>query len=289
VPILRSRLQAVLLRHAANHDVEIHTGRTATSHTDHGAGVALELADGATMTGDLLVGADGVRSVVRHGLLADGRPRYAGYTAIAGTAPAPTAWPGGFIAYGTGLILFAAPVGDGQVYWVSTLRDTADTWPAKDDRTARHDLLTRMRGAGWHPELVGVIAAASRTVRTDITDRDPSGTWHRGRTVLIGDAAHPMAPTMGQGANTALEDAVVLAHRLSHHDSIADALTAFAADRHRRVATIVKQSRMMGTIGHASTPLTAWARNRMMTVMMRFGDPDKQNAAVFGWQPPTNG
>lgn len=291
VPILRSRLQEVLLRHAAKHQVEIRTGDEVIGHTDTGTAVTLHLADGSTVTGDLLAGADGAHSVVRRGLLDDGDARYVGYTAVAGTAPAPEPFPNGFIAYGRGLILFAATLGEQRVYWVATISSPPDTWPRKDDQTAQQDLLTRLRAQRWHPALIAMVEATDRAgfVRTDITDRDPVSSWHRGRVVLLGDAAHPIVPTMGQGANIAFEDAVVLTHHLSRDQPLDAALAAYVAERAPRTAKIVKQSRMMGVIGHARNPLAAWTRNRMMTLMSRFGNPDKQNAALFGWQPPTIG
>jgi 2-polyprenyl-6-methoxyphenol hydroxylase-like FAD-dependent oxidoreductase len=287
VPILRSRLQDVLLRHAAKHQVEIRTGDTATGYTDTGPGVALHLTGGATLTGDVLVGADGVRSVVRRGLLDDGDPRYAGYTVLAGTAPAPEPFPDGFIAYGRGLILFTAALGERRVYWVATISAPPGSWPGRDEPTAHQDLLARLRAERWHPALIGMVEATDPgLVRTDITDRDPVDRWQRGRVVLLGDAAHPMVPTMGQGANTALEDAAVLAHHLGGDQPVAAALDAYVAERTARTAGIVRRSRMMGVIGHARNPIAAWARDRVMTLMFRFGDPDKQNATLFGWRPP---
>ncbi len=286
VSLLRSRLQEVLLRHAEEAGVRVCTGQAVGRFTERPDGVTLRLADGSDLQADLLVGADGLRSAVRAQLLGDGEPSYRGYTAVRGTGPAPATHPDGFIAYGRGLILFAAGIGAGRLYWVASITSPPGVWPAKDPRTAHRDL-TALLG-GWHPDLVSVVAGAdpAAVVLTDIHDREPVGTWHRGRAVLLGDAAHPMVYTMGQGANTTLEDAVVLAHHLAEGGDLDGALAAYSSERGPRTARIVKQSRTMGAVGQTRNPVGAWARDRMMSLMTRFGDPQKQNAAVFGWQPP---
>ncbi len=281
VSLRRARLHEVLLGHATRAGVDVRTGVTVTGYTDHGATVRAGGVDG-----DLLVGADGYRSAVRRQLLGDGEPTYRGYTAVRGIGPVPAAFPHGFIAYGRGLILFCAPVDGGQVYWVASITAPAGRWPAKGARAAHRDLLALL--AGWHPDLVGVVAGADpdRFVLTDIHDRDPVDTWHRGRVVLLGDAAHPMTYTMGQGANTTLEDAVTLAHHVATGSTVGAALSAYTAQRAPRTAKIVRMSRMMGAVGQTSNPVGAWLRDRAMSVMGRFGDPDQQNADVFGWQAP---
>ncbi|HXV91988.1 MAG TPA: FAD-dependent monooxygenase [Pseudonocardia sp.] len=287
VSMLRARLQRVLLDEARACGVGLRTGTAVTGYTDHGAHVELLLAEGEPVTGDLLVGADGLRSAVRRQLLADGEPSYRGYSAVRGTGPAPDAYPDGFIAYGRGLILFASPIGGGELYWAASIASPAGVWPAKDRQTAHHDLLELL--AGWDTELASVVGKADPAayVLTDIADRDPVPSWHRGRVVLLGDAAHPMVYTMGQGAGTTLEDAVVLAHHLVTADGLDAALGRYEAERTVRTARIQKQSRMLGRIGHVKGRPAVWLRDRMMALMDRVGgDPEKQDAEVFGWRPP---
>jgi salicylate hydroxylase len=218
-------------------------------------------------------------------MLDDGEPVYRGFSAVRGVGQAPPAHPHGFLAYGRGLILFAAATGGGDVYWVASITAPEKTWTSKDGTTAHRDLLALMKG--WDPGLTRVVADADpqTLVLTDIYDRNPVTTWHRGRAVLLGDAAHPMVYTMGQGANVTLEDATCLVHHLAHGAALDEALSAYTAERAPRTAKITKQSRMMGSIGQTTNPAAAWFRNRMMTLMTR-GNPDKQNADVFGWQPP---
>jgi len=285
VTILRADLHRVLLDHARSAGAGIELGATVQSVDDSGAAVTVRLADGREVRGDLLVGADGLRSVARRHVVGDGEPPYRGITAVRGVGPAPDDHPDGFIAYGRGLILFASAIDDRQVYWVASIRSAPGIWPAKSPEDAHDDLRAAMRG--WHPALREVVAGSSVSdqVITDVHDRDPVRVWHRGRVVLLGDAAHPMVYTMGQGANTALEDAVVLAHRLAEGRPLDEALRAYTVDRASRTARIVRQSRVLATIGHVRNPVGAWLRDRTMRFAAA-GDPDKANATVFGWRPP---
>lgn len=289
--ILRSRLQEVLLRHAVKSGADVRTGAAVTGlqgtgHAGAGGAVAASLADGTTVDGDLLVGADGLRSVVRAGLLADGDPVYRGFTAVRGVGPAPARDPDGFITYGPGTVLFASGVSGAQVYWVASITAPRDVWPRKGNDGAHRDVLALLEG--WHPGATALVAASDPAgyVLTDVYDRDCAPTWYGGRVVLLGDAAHPMVYTMGQGANTTLEDAVVLASHLGGTSGLDAALAGYNADRAPRLAKIVKQSRMIGTIGQLRNPVGVSVRNAMMAVMTRTGTMDKQNSAVFGWRPP---
>lgn len=285
VGILRSRLHEVLLRHATAASATVRPGAAVTGFTEPAAAV---LADGGTVEGDLLVGADGVRSAVRSQLVGDGEPRYRGFTSVRGVGPAPAGDPYGFIGYGRGFVLFCSAVGGGQVYWVASLNAPAGSWPRKDAARAHQDVLRLLARGGWHPAAAGMVKASdpASCVITDIADRAPIASWHRGRVVLLGDAAHPMVYTMGQGANTTLEDAVVLAHHLRAAPSVEEALTAYSTERAPRLARMVRQSRMMGAVGQVRNPVAAWLRDRAFAIMPRLVDLDQQNAPVFGWRPP---
>lgn len=285
VTILRADLHRVLLDHAHRAGATIEYGGTVESVRDDGGVVTARLADGREVRGDVLVGADGLRSVTRRHVVDDGEPPYRGISAVRGVGPAPAVHPDGFIAYGRGLILFASAISDHEVYWVASVRSAPGVWPAKSPEDARVDLLGAMRG--WDPDLRQVVAGSGLTDQlvTDVHDRDPGTVWHRGRVVLLGDAVHPMVYTMGQGANTALEDAVVLAHHLTVAPSVDEAFRRYTADRAPRTAKIVEQSRMLASIGHVRNPLGAWLRDRTMRFAAA-GDPEKANAALFGWRPP---
>ena len=98
------------------------------------------------------------------------------------------------------------PIGFGEIYWFAV----ADAPPGGKDVDVRRELMARF--GSWHQPVAAIIEATppDRILRTDICDREPIERWHAGRVVLIGDAAHPMTPNLGQGAGQAIEDAVVL-------------------------------------------------------------------------------
>lgn len=101
---------------------------------------------------------------------------------------------------------------------------------------------------------------ASAILRTDIYDRPPLTHWAVGRVALLGDAAHPMTPNLGQGACQAIEDAVVLADCQSSTVDVASALRAYEARRLDRANTVVRRSRQTGWIGQIQHPVLAWLR-----------------------------
>jgi len=281
ISIRHGRLLEVLRARAESLGAEVIEGRVVEGFHQDPDGVTLDA--GETLRGDLLVGADGLHSPTRVGLLGAGAPRFCGVAAVRGFGPRPAERPDGFIAYGCGTVLFVSPVDDAEAYWVASMRaPRRDTLP--DPVRARDAALHEMRD--WRPELRRIVeqSAPETLLTTDVYDRPRAPRWHEGRVVLIGDAVHPMIYTLGQGANVALEDAATLVHAL-RDGPVANALSWFEADRADRAATIASQSRTIGRIAHVGWPLCG-LRNLMMRVMMGMMDQDRANAEVFGWSPP---
>src|SRR5205814_7072728 len=108
--------------------------------------------------------------------------------------------------------------------------------------------------AGWDPMVEAIIAQVKTTFRWGLYDREPLATWTRGRLTLLGDAAHPMLPHAGQGANQAIEDAVALAAVLSHADrpSAPRALLIYESLRRERSARVQRSARVNGARYDAS-------------------------------------
>ena len=120
-------------------------------------------------------------------------------------------------------------------------------------------------------------------MRHDIYDRPPLRRWGAGRATLLGDAARPMTPSLGQGACQAIEDAVVLMKQLSAGGDVASALRAYEAARVRRTATLVLQSRRIGEVGQWQGPLSVAARD----LLLKLVGPRlqaRQLAAVVGYE-----
>lgn len=224
------------------------------------AGVTAHFASGASERGDLLIGADGIHSTVRARLLADGPPRYAGYTAWRGVTtgadvPSDTSWE----LLGRGARFGMAPIGGGRTYWYATANVKAGEVDPPGGRKA--DLEHRF--ADWWEPVRALIASTPEPdiLRNDILDREPSDLWGIGRVTLLGDAAHPMTPNLGQGACQAIEDAVALAAALARGDDVVAALRAYEAARQPRTAKITRLARRFGQVGQWEHPVACRLRN----------------------------
>ncbi|RFS45615.1 FAD-dependent oxidoreductase [Micromonospora craniellae] len=217
----------------------LHSGRELAelSGTDRPAG---RFRDGAPLAADLLVGADGIRSTVRARLHGPAAPRIAAYTLRGVTVghPLPAELRDGLTVVGPGLGMFFAPLGTAELYWTATVDAGTDEWP-RSPRAAYQRLLTTLHG--W-PQIAHHLVAGcdpAHLVVTDLADRPPLTSWGRGRTTLLGDAAHPMTNFLGQGANTTLEDAVVLGRRLAIPADPENDLRAYERERIDRTTPIV--------------------------------------------------
>lgn len=268
VAVHRADLQAVLLRELG--EGVVRPGVECLGFEQNGAGVRAFFTGGREEHCDVLIGADGLRSAVRARLLGDGEPGYAGYTAWrAVVTPGRYLFPPGvaFEFWGTGTRCLCAHIGGGQVYWaVSTNAPEGE----KDVKGAtKGALLGLLRG--WHAPVPALIEATgeSAILRTDIYDRDPPRKrWGEGRVTLLGDAAHPMTPDLGQGACQAIEDAVVLARCLERQETGAvAALGLYEARRIRRTAWIVRGSRRTGRIAQLQNPLACRLRNAALRAL----------------------
>ena len=267
----------------------VHHGTAVTGVTQDASGVTVELSDGRSVTGAVLAGADGVRSVVRAVVERAERgatrpPRYSGFTSVRGSAPRPSVHPEGFISGGRGVQFFCSPVSEERLYWVATVKAPEGSWPAKTLDTARADLRELL--GSWHDPVPAMIDSCDPDdfLVTDIHDRPPLRRWSAGRVVLLGDAAHPMSPMLGQGANMALEDAACLADQLAQAASLPEAFTEYERFRVTRANKYASMSRMLGRLGHLSNPLGVAFRDTMIRLMMR-GNPDKANADLYAYRP----
>lgn len=259
VAIHRARLHEVLA--GALERTPVHFGKQCSGFEQDDTGVSVHFADGTSERGTLLVGADGLHSVVRRTLLGDSPLRYAGYTSWRGIAPRVPGVDdvGAAEIWGRGLRFGFVPVSASEAYWFAVAN--APEGGRDDDAHA----FVSERFANFCEPAPALIAATpkERVFRTDIHDRVPVASWSRGRVTLLGDAAHPTTPNLGQGGCMAIEDAVTLAHLLS---TAGDHAAAFAEYERRRVAKttkIVNASYSFGRIaqmeGAVSTALRDFA------------------------------
>jgi 2-polyprenyl-6-methoxyphenol hydroxylase-like FAD-dependent oxidoreductase len=247
------------LRRAAE-GIPVHLDRECRELQQDADGVTVRFANGSDTRGDAVVGADGLRSVVRECLGIPGPIRYSGYTAWRGIAPFPTA---GLVAgetIGCGQRFGLVPISRDRVYWYAT----DNTAEGQRDEPAQEKARLTRTFAAWHAPIPALIAAtdAPAILRNDIVDRDPVDRWGTGRVTLLGDAAHPMTPNLGQGACQAIEDAMVLARCLAESPSdIAVALRRYESERIPRTGSIVKASRRVGQMFQIESRLLCAVRN----------------------------
>ncbi len=250
----RSDLLAVLLAACrADERITLETGRDVVAVEDAGDAARAVCADGSAYRCELLVGADGLRSVVREHVLGDGEPICSAYVAYRGTLPVAQLPPGADL---EGVLFWTGPGMHFVQYQVRRGELYNQVAVFKSDRYA-----PGARGWGTPQELdarfgrgcASVRAAAARIARDrrwPMYDRLPAERWTRGRTVLLGDAAHPMLQYLAQGACQALEDAVALADALAAHADVPGGIAAYTAARAAPTARVQTTARAWGDWWH---------------------------------------
>ena len=254
--------------------------------TDGGTAVAC-FADGSEIEADIIVGADGIHSPVRASLFGPDAPRFTGKICYRSVIPAgdvrgaPPATEGAqwFGPHGT-IVLYPLR-GEELVNVVCHYDDDSyrhESWVAECDRA---EVLSRY--AGWHESLLRLFAAGDTWYKWALYDRDPIPRWTSGRVTLLGDAAHPMLPYLGQGACQALEDGAVLATALAAE--AADPVTGLARyerTRRPRASQVVLAARERGLSNHLTSPWAAWRRDLMIAWRRRVNRRDPEGRGA-GW------
>lgn len=238
----------------------VHLGEQFLHFEKTGDGVMAHFASGRTTSGDALIGADGLRSRVRTQLIGDGEPVYRGYQCWRGICHLrPTELL--TETFGLGVRVGVLPIGHRGTAWWCTANEPEF---AHDESDGAKSKLLRWVG-DWHPPIPDVIGGtdAATIIKTAMYDRRPVKTWSAGCCTLLGDAAHPTTPNMGQGGCMAIEDAVVLARCLSNYSNAATAFRVYERLRSARTARITTLSRYYGVIGQWENPGAAWFRNTL--------------------------
>jgi salicylate hydroxylase len=214
-----------------------------TAFDDHGSGVTLHLADGARVSGEAIVGADGVHSRLRNILAGDDKAEFTGCMAWRGLVPAEKLpdhmrrlvgvnWvgPGGHV------INYFLRRGEIFNFVGIVERDwRVESWTQKGSRA---DCAADF--AGWHGDIHAIIRNIDQPYKWALLGRTPLARFSRGRATLIGDAAHPTLPMLAQGANMAIEDGIVLARCVAAYDDIETAFARYDAARVARTAKLVQ-------------------------------------------------
>ncbi|BAU12670.1 monooxygenase FAD-binding protein [Leptolyngbya sp. NIES-3755] len=230
--------------------------------------VTAQFTSGLSVEGDALIGADGLRSRVRTALLGDTPPTYRNFKTWRGlTDYVPTAYRPGYIHefLGNGKGFGFMMLGKGKLYWYAAARSPE----AQPDAAIGRKKELEMMYQDWFPAIPELIAATHEAdiLTTDLYDRPPMQPWSQHNITLLGDAAHPMLPTLGQGACTALEDAYVIAQCLQSESDPSLAFQHYEMLRFPRTKAIVEGSLRSGKMGEVSHPFAVGLRNTFMKVM----------------------
>jgi 2-polyprenyl-6-methoxyphenol hydroxylase-like FAD-dependent oxidoreductase len=261
----RADLQRTLI--AALGAERVRLAHTVVGIEHQGGHARARFAHGGEVDADLLIGADGLHSAVRAALHRARPPRYAGYTAWRGVA-ASAETPEATESWGRGARFGIVPIGAGRVYWFAT-RNAPEG--ERDEPGRAQATLVEAFGT-WHRPIGDLIAATPphAILRHDLYDRPPlPPPWGRGPTTLLGDAAHPMTPNLGQGACQAIEDAIVLARHLATSGEVEPALRAYERARASRTAGIVRSSHWLGAVAQLQHPVACSLRDTVLRILPR--------------------
>jgi len=227
-------------------------GHRCVAVNDVGSGARLTFADGAVCDADVVIGADGIHSIVRREIGLTASPTSEGIVAYRGLVQTQKlSWAADLrglnMWMGDGRSFICFPVSQGRliniVAFVPSSLDMEETWFAPGDvRTLAGEY------SGWDSPVQNIIAALDQTFRWGIYDRPPLPYWSRGCVTLLGDAAHPMVPHFGQGAGQSIEDGFALAVLLEHagREEIPGRLQAYQNLRLGRTSRVQAASRLAG-------------------------------------------
>ena len=233
---------------------ELNLGRRCVRVDERATGAELGFEDGSSATADLVVGADGVHSMIRPHVVGNVRGRYSGTVGYRGLVPVedmpslPDPTPLQFWAGPGRHLLHYAIDGGRTVNFLAVVRVPEWTNEAWMEECAVSDAVDAF--AGWHPAVSEMVGATEIGARWALHDLAPLERWHSDRVVLMGDAAHAMVPHQGQGANQTIEDAIVLADCLADTGYLGSVLRRYAERRRKRTARVQRWSRRAADLMH---------------------------------------
>ena len=237
----------------------VRLGKVCTGYTEAHDNVAVSFADGSVARGTYLIGADGIHSAVRKQIFGDTAPRFAGYTAWRAIVPYTNRVKYGEY-WGRGARFGIFPLTEGRLYWFATHSTDQGSRAQFGERALLLELFSR-----WCAPIGHLIEMTpeEEILRNDVIDRKPSSKWGEGLITLLGDAAHPMTPNMGQGACQALEDALALKDAFEEEQYVEEALRNYENRRRKRANWFVRQSHQIGRLAQSQSSVGVWFRDTL--------------------------
>jgi salicylate hydroxylase len=229
----------------------VRTGHRCTGFEQDSQSARVSFANGASVEADIVIAADGIHSELRRFVFSSSQPTFSGSVAYRGLVPHERVpdWPTDrwqmWLGKGRHFLVFPVRAGRllNYVGFVPTDEEMKESWSAPGDPE-----ILRREFAGWDPRIDQVLSNVQTTFRWALFDREPLPVWTRDRLSLLGDAAHPMLPHLGQGANQSIEDGMALATILAGADKATAprALLAYEQLRRERVAQVQRGARESG-------------------------------------------
>lgn len=278
----RADLQATLLQAVPSGDVRLNA--RCTGVRNDGQAAVITFADGSEVESDVVVGADGIHSLVRESLYGPESPRFTGVICWRGVVPT-SIMPAGMVSpdmgawFGPHSTLVTYYVRRGELINWAALYDAHD-WREESWKTEGKPEEVMQTYADWHPAVNELIAKTGRLYKWALFDREPLPQWSTGRITLLGDSAHPMLPYLAQGACMAVEDGYVLASELARPGvDAAQALKNYEALRRPRTARVQLASRARTRVNQATSPIARLGRDLAYAVR-KFINPAKHTYGV---------
>ncbi len=274
----------------ANSSIELRTSCAVTGYSQNDLAASVNLENGEVIDADVVLGADGIRSVIRGQLVGDGAPKVSGHTIYRTIVPmeqvpedlrsnSVTLWAGRkwhFVHY---------PIASGKYMNLAATRDNQATEAVTGQAVASEVVFNEF--SQLDSEAKRLMHLGDNWKEWVLCDRDPVDVWTDGRVTLLGDAAHPMLQYAAQGACTALEDAVALGHLLTgvSKENVAACLQQYNGKRKDRTAKIVQTARDLGHDIYHATGQAAIERNALLATMTK-DDIHQTLAWLHGMRPP---
>ena len=248
----RADLYGLLIEHLGHQAV--HLGEVCSGVAESGNSAVARFESGREIEADILIGADGIRSRVRQILFADDQPRFTGqigWRAVLPMERVPDVGANRDISLRRDFVGFLGPRGHVIMYPIRAGRVLnvfagyfLDQW-AEESWTVASSAADMMQAfAGWNDQMLDLMSGVEHVYKWGLFDRDPLPHWSRGRITLLGDAAHPMMPTLAQGAAITIEDACAIARHLdAGADNPREALLAYERERQPRASRVQLMAR----------------------------------------------
>jgi 2-polyprenyl-6-methoxyphenol hydroxylase-like FAD-dependent oxidoreductase len=253
--IHRANLHKILLTDINAH-LHINSGVKKLINLDNGQ-VEILLKNGKSSVFDAVIGADGIHSIVRKHIINDGDPIFRGYNIWRGVVK--TNFDIGYASetYGKGKRVGIVPIKDGVYGWWATYNEG---FLKDDEPEGTKQKLKRLFG-NWHYPIPELIENTENILKNSLSDRIPRKGWTKGNITLIGDAAHPTTPNLGQGGCMAIEGAYLLAKCINKYGLSSKAYEIYEKYQFPRSKEIINESLKLGKMGQITNPILITLRN----------------------------